>query len=585
MEFLEALTQFGFLQRALITAVIVGILCGVVGAFTVLRGLALMGDAISHAVLPGVAVSFLLGISFFPGALAAGLITAGAIGYVNQKSRIKSDAAIGIVFTTMFALGVVLISLAPSSTDLTKILFGNLLAVRQLDMWITIGVGAVVLTLVTLFFKELQASSFDPTWSRAYGLSTTALHYLLMGLLTLVTVASLQTVGIILVVAMLVIPASTAYLLTEKLGPMILLSAALGAISGVIGMTFSFTFNVPSGATIVLASAVIFAAAFFISRRLIGARRLLPVIGVTTLASVLMFAKVPGLAAEKEIKDDIAIVASFSIVADIAANVAGPDVQLHSIVPIGVDPHEYTPLPNDIEAATEADVVFYNGLNMEVGDGWFESLVDIAGKEMDSAQVVEVSTGVEPMYLTTTEGGEHEVNPHAFLDPNVGMIYTENIRDALIQIDPDHASAYSERAADYLAQLEAIDTDYRTKLDEIPQEQRVLVTSENAYQYLADRYGLTTGYIWAIDTEEQGSPTQITDLVELIHERSIPAVFVESNVDTRPMETVAAEAGVPIAGTLFSDELGKPGEVGGTYLKMLEHNLAQVHAGLTGSTS
>src|SRR5690625_2950269 len=148
VEFLEALTQFGFLQRALITAVIVGILCGVVGAFTVLRGLALMGDAISHAVLPGVAVSFLLGISFFPGALVAGLVTAGAIGYVNQKSRIKSDAAIGIVFTTMFALGVVLISLAPSSTDLTKILFGNLLAVRPSDMWITIGVDAAVLTVV-----------------------------------------------------------------------------------------------------------------------------------------------------------------------------------------------------------------------------------------------------------------------------------------------------------------------------------------------------------------------------------------------------------------------------------------------------
>src|SRR5690625_4803484 len=120
-----------------------------------------MGDAISHAVLPGVAVSFIFQISFFPGALVAGLLTAGAIGYVNQKSRIKSDAAIGIVFTTMFALGIVLISLAPSSTDLTKILFGNLLAVRPSDMWITIGVGAAVLTVVFLFFKELQASSLD----------------------------------------------------------------------------------------------------------------------------------------------------------------------------------------------------------------------------------------------------------------------------------------------------------------------------------------------------------------------------------------------------------------------------------------
>lgn len=275
MEFIDAVAQYGFLQRALITAIIVGILCGVVGAFTVLRGLALMGDAISHAVLPGVAVSFIFQISFFPGALVAGLLTAGAIGYVNQKSRIKSDAAIGIVFTTMFALGIVLISLAPSSTDLTKILFGNLLAVRPSDMWITIGVGAAVLTVVFLFFKELQASSFDPTWAAAYGLSTAGLHYLLMALLTLVTVASLQTVGIILVVAMLVIPASTAYLLTERLTTMTLLSAALGALASVVGMAFSYTFNIPSGATIVLASAVLFALAFLFAPRhgLVGRAR------------------------------------------------------------------------------------------------------------------------------------------------------------------------------------------------------------------------------------------------------------------------------------------------------------------------
>lgn len=586
MEFLSALTEFGFLQRALITAIIVGVLCGVVGAFTVLRGLALMGDAISHAVLPGVAVSFLLGISFFPGALVAGLITAGSIGYVSQKSRIKSDAAIGIVFTTMFALGVVLISVAPSSTDLTKILFGNLLAVRALDMWITIGVGVVVLALVALFFKELQASSFDPTWSRAYGLSTTALHYLLMGLLTLVTVASLQTVGIILVVAMLVIPASTAYLLTEKLAPMILVSAGLGAVASVIGMAFSYKFNIPSGATIVLTAASIFGLVFFTSRRLRGAARALPVVGVVALASIFMFAKIPGLASDSTIEDDVTIVASFSIVGDIAANVAGPDVAVHSIVPLGVDPHEYTPLPADIEATTRADAVFYNGLNMEAGDGWFEALIEITGKEMGSPQFVEVSRGVDPMVLSERGGAgentEHEINPHAFLDPNVGMVYTENIRDALVEIDPANAETYERNAAEYLSKLRAIDTDYRAKLGEIPDEAKLLVTSENAYQYMAAQYGLETGYIWAIDTEENGSPSQIMNLVALIESRSVPALFVESNVDVRPMQTVAEETGIPITGTIFSDELGKPGEVGGTYLKMLEHNLSEIHAGLMG---
>src|SRR5690625_4830543 len=288
---------------------------------------------------------------------------------------------------------------------------------------------------------------------------------------------------------------------------------------------------------------------------------------------------------EAEIEDGVAIVATFSVVADISANIAGPDAFVHSIVPLGVDPHEYTPLAADIEKTTTADIVFFNGLNMEVGDGWFNSLIETAGKELDSEQVVEVSAGVEPMYLTHADGSEHEINPHAFLDPNVGMTYAENIRDGLIAIDPDNAAAYEERAEKYLAQLQEIDADYQEQLGEIPAAQRVLVTSENAYQYLAERYGLTTGYIWAIDTEEQGSPDQITRLVGLIKEREVPVVFVESNVDTRPMETVAAEAGVPIAGTIFSDELGQPGATGGTYLGMLEHNLIEIHAGLLGESA
>lgn len=279
MEFLNALIEYDYLRKALFTAVTVGILSGVVGSFTILRGLALMGDAISHAVLPGIAASFMLGISFFPGALVAGLLTAFGIGYVNQNSRLKNDAVIGIVFTAMFALGVVMISMMPSSTDLTKILFGNILAVRTSDMWITLIVGAVVLLIVAALYKELQVSSFDPTMAAAYGLSTKWLHYLLMTLLTLVTVASLQTVGIILVVAMLIVPASTAYLLTERLPRMILLAAIIGVIASAGGLFFSFTYNLPSGAAIVLVGAFLFVLAFLFAprhgviRRLISSRQ------------------------------------------------------------------------------------------------------------------------------------------------------------------------------------------------------------------------------------------------------------------------------------------------------------------------
>ena len=265
MEFLEAIMHYEFLQKALLTSVMVGIICGVIGCFIILRGMALMGDAISHAVLPGVAISYMLGINFFFGAVFSGVLTAIAIGFVSQNSRIKHDTSIGIMFTAAFAAGIIVITMLKSSTDLYHILFGNVLAVRASDMWITLGTGVVVLIAVYLFYKELLVTSFDETMGAAYGLPVRLIHYFLMTLLTMVTVASLQTVGIVLVVAMLITPAATAYLLTDRLSIMIFISAGLGVVSAVVGLYFSFTYNLASGATIVMAATALFILTFLFS--------------------------------------------------------------------------------------------------------------------------------------------------------------------------------------------------------------------------------------------------------------------------------------------------------------------------------
>jgi ABC-type Mn2+/Zn2+ transport system permease subunit len=265
MAFIDAIMHYEFLQKALLTSVMVGIICGVIGCFIILRGMALMGDAISHAVLPGVAISYMLGINFFFGAVFSGVITAIAIGFVTQNSRIKHDTSIGIMFTAAFAAGIIVITMLKSSTDLYHILFGNVLAVRSSDMWITLGIGLFVIAAVYLFYKELLVTSFDETMGAAYGLPVRLIHYFLMTLLTMVTVASLQTVGIVLVVAMLITPAAAAYLLTERLSVMIFLASGIGVLSSVIGLYFSFTYNLASGATIVLAATAIFALVFFFS--------------------------------------------------------------------------------------------------------------------------------------------------------------------------------------------------------------------------------------------------------------------------------------------------------------------------------
>ncbi|MGX4685500.1 metal ABC transporter permease [Vagococcus sp. JNUCC 83] len=264
-HFIEGLIKYDFLQNALITSVIVGIVSGVIGSFIILRGMSLMGDAISHAVLPGVAVSYMLGGSYMIGASIFGIMAAGLIGFVTQKSKLKNDTAIGIVFSSFFALGIILISFAESSTDLYHILFGNVLAVRPSDMYTTLAVAVAVILFVILFYKELLVSSFDPVMAQAYGLKVQVIHYALMFFLTLVAVSSLQTVGTILVVAMLVTPAATAYLLTDKLSTMIVIASSLGAISAVIGLFFSYSYNLASGATIVLTTVMFFVIAFIFS--------------------------------------------------------------------------------------------------------------------------------------------------------------------------------------------------------------------------------------------------------------------------------------------------------------------------------
>jgi len=264
-NFINGLYEFHFLQNAIVTAVVIGVVSGAVGCFIILRGMSLMGDAISHAVLPGVAISYILGINFFVGAIIFGLLSSIIITFIKNNSIIKGDTAIGITFSSFLALGVILIGVANSSTDLFHILFGNILAVQDIDKWLTIGVSGIVLIVIILFFKELLITSFDPLMARAIGMKVNFYHYLLMVLLTLVSVTAMQSVGTILIVAMLITPAATAYLYTNSLRKMIILSSSLGAVSSVLGLFIGYSFNIAVGSSIVITSAIIFAISFLVS--------------------------------------------------------------------------------------------------------------------------------------------------------------------------------------------------------------------------------------------------------------------------------------------------------------------------------
>ena len=264
-RFIEGLIEYHFLQNALMTAIVIGVVSGAVGCFIILRSMSLMGDAISHAVLPGVALSFILGINFFIGAIVFGLLASFIITFIKENSVIKGDTAIGITFSSFLALGVILIGLANSSTDLFHILFGNILAVQDSDMWLTFGVSGLVLLFVGLFFKGLLLTSFDPVLAKTMGINVNFYHYLLMGMLTLVSVTAMQSVGTILIVAMLITPAATAYLFTSSLKSMMLLASTLGALTSVLGLFLGYSFNIAAGSSIVLTSTIIFLVSFVVA--------------------------------------------------------------------------------------------------------------------------------------------------------------------------------------------------------------------------------------------------------------------------------------------------------------------------------
>ncbi|GAA1851351.1 metal ABC transporter permease [Microbacterium koreense] len=271
--------QYDFMVRALVTTVIAAIVCAVLSCWLVLVGWSLMGDAVSHAVLPGVVLAYVVGVPFALGAVVFGFLAVGLIGAIRGTSRVKEDAAIGIVFTTLFALGLVLISVTPSQTDLSHIIFGNVLGVSTGDL-IQIAVIAVAsFAILILKRRDLTLFAFDATYAHAIGLRPRVLGALLLGLVALTSVVALQVVGVILVVALLVIPGATAYLLTDRFGRMLVIAPALSAACAVVGIYISYWADAASGGLIVVVQGVVFAVVYLFAprhgliRRLTGAKR------------------------------------------------------------------------------------------------------------------------------------------------------------------------------------------------------------------------------------------------------------------------------------------------------------------------
>ena len=259
--------QYDFMVRAIATTVIAAVVCAVLSCWLVLVGWSLMGDAVSHAVLPGVVLAYVVGVPFALGAVVFGFLAVGLIGLVRGTSRIKEDAAIGIVFTTLFAAGLVMISVTPSQTDLSHIIFGNILGISAAELVQIAVLAAVAFVVLFVRRRDLTLYAFDPTHAHAIGLSPRFLSALLLGVLALTAVVALQVVGVVLVVAMLIIPGATAYLLTDRFSRMLILAPAISAVCSVVGIYVSYWADAASGGLVVVTQGAVFALVYLFSPR------------------------------------------------------------------------------------------------------------------------------------------------------------------------------------------------------------------------------------------------------------------------------------------------------------------------------
>jgi len=271
----------------------------------------------------------------------------------------------------------------------------------------------------------------------------------------------------------------------------------------------------------------------------------------------------------------VALSTTFTIIADMVSEVGGDKVESISLTKPGAEIHGYQPTPDDLVQASKADIMFENGMNLEV---WTTKL----RASIPDVPVTKVSEGVEVQYIAE-DAYAGKPNPHAWMSPEQGLIYVENIRKGLSTEAPQHAEYFAARAQAYSNEIRAVDKQLEEALSQLPANNRVLVTCEGAFSYLTTDYGLTEEYLWAINSESQGSPQQVAKIIEVVKEKQIPAVFCESTVEPRIQQEVVSATGARLGGTLFVDSLSDESGPAPTYLKLLQHTADTIITGLTSS--
>ncbi len=553
----------GFMRSALVACVALALMNGVIGTLLVLRRMSLDGDVLGHAVMPGAAIGFLYaGPSPFWLSLG-GLL--GGLAVALMADRVRQDASLVAFYLVALALGVLLVAWRGSNVDVMRVLFGSVLAIDRHALLQITAVSSVVLLAAAALYRPLAVGGFDAAFLRAMGASA-AYRMAFMAMVVLALVASFQAFGTLMAIGPLLLPAAAARCWRLSVAASMALATAFGIVASVAGLLISYHANLPSGPAIVLTAGSLFAASLLVTRT-----RWVALAGVATITWL------PTAHAE----DRIPVVATFSVIGDMLANVGGDHIDIKTIVGAGGDSELYQPSAGDVATVAAARAVFLNDLNEEF-EPWLEPLLKQAA--FKGAKVV-VSRHVR----TLTAEEEHPVSgrqlpsaidQHAWLDPHNGVIYVRNIADALARLDPNNASDYRARAAAYTKQVQAVGDWARNEISGVSSEKRRVLASHDSLQYLANAYGITMLTVNGWTNNSEPSAAELARLAQRIRAAHVKALFLDSITDPRAIERIAGETGAVIGGTLYGDSLSAADGEAASYLSMLRHDVATLKAGM-----
>lgn len=271
------------------------------------------------------------------------------------------------------------------------------------------------------------------------------------------------------------------------------------------------------------------------------------------------------------------VVTTNSILGDMTKEITKSNAKVTSIVPVGQDPHEYEIKPKDVKALTDADVVIYNGFNLESGNGWFKKALEQAGKKLTDKNVIKATEDVKPIYLKGGEGDKNKLDPHAWLSIENGIKYVQTIEKHLSNLDQSNSKLYKANAEKYTEKLDNLHQKMLKAFNDIPKDKRAFITSEGAFKYFAKSYGIKPGYIWEINTEKQGTPDQMKQAIKFVKDHNISSLVVETSVDKKSMQALSEETNLKIKDEVFTDSIGTKDSKGNSYYNMMKHNVEAIH--------